>query len=196
MKAIVDEFNSTNEWGIKVTEENQGGYSDIFNKMLPILNSPDVPALVVAYQNQAATYQLSKSLADLNPLVNSAKWGLPEADQKDIFPGFFAQDVFPNFDNARLGWPGYRSEEVLYYNPEWLKELGYDAPPTTPEQFKEMACKAAQTPYTKTSVKIQSPLVMNSTRRMPLTSRPGPSPLAAISTTARRVNSPTTATPL
>lgn len=149
--AIVDEFNKTNEWGITVNAEFQGSYNDIFNKMLTFMNTSDVPQLVVAYQNQAATYQLADALVDMNPLVNSPKWGLSEADQKDFFPGFFIQDVFPTFGNARLGFPPNRSEEVLYYNMDWLKELGYDAPPTTPEQFKEMACKAATTPFTKST---------------------------------------------
>jgi len=147
--AIVDEFNKTNEYGITVTAEYQGAYADIFNKMLPILNTADVPDLVVAYQNQAATYQLADSLVDMNTLVNSEKWGLSAEDQADFFPGFFAQDIFPNFGNARLGFPPNRSMEVLYYNQDWLTELGYTAAPQTPEQFKEMACKAATTPFTK-----------------------------------------------
>ena len=152
LEAIVQEFNSTNEWGITVTQENQGSYGDIFNKMLPLLGSTDVPGLVVAYQNQAATYQLSGGLVDMNPLVSSAKWGLSQEEQADFFPGFFAQDVFPNFDNARLGFPPNRSMEVMYYNMDWLKELGYEAPPTTPEEFKEMACKASQQPFSKATV--------------------------------------------
>ena len=146
---LVDAFNKSNEWGITVKAEYQGGYGDIFNKMLPILNTPDAPSLVVAYQNQAATYQLVKGLVDMTPMVNSAKWGIAEADQKDFFPGFGAQEGLPNFENARLGLAPNRSMEVLYYNIEWLKELGYDAPPATPEQFKEMACKAAKTPFSK-----------------------------------------------
>ena len=146
---IVADFNSTNEYGITVQAEYQGAYSDIFNKMLGVLNTPDAPTLVTAYQNQAATYQIADSLIDINPLLNSTKWGLSEADQKDFFPGFFQQDVFPTYDNQRLGFPPNRSMEVLYYNMDWLKELGYDAPPTTHDQFKEMACKAAQQPYSK-----------------------------------------------
>jgi phosphate/phosphite/phosphonate ABC transporter binding protein len=39
--------------------------------------------------------------------------------------------------------------EMLYYNIDWLKELGYDAPPTTPEEFKEVTCKAAAQPFSK-----------------------------------------------
>jgi multiple sugar transport system substrate-binding protein/sn-glycerol 3-phosphate transport system substrate-binding protein len=33
--------------------------------------------------------------------------------------------------------------EMLFYNQTWLGELGYDGPPTTPEEFMEMACAAA-----------------------------------------------------
>ncbi len=149
LQEIVDEFNKTNEYGITVVAEYQGSYGDIFNKMLPILNTPDVPDLVVAYQNQAATYQLADALVDMNSLVKSPKWGLSIKDQRDFFPGFFAQDVFPNFNNARLALAPNRSSEVMYYNVDWLKELGYDAPPQTPEEFKEMACKAAQQPFSK-----------------------------------------------
>ncbi|GAB4497258.1 MAG: hypothetical protein OHK0052_08540 [Anaerolineales bacterium] len=149
---IVDEFNKTNPYGITVVAEYQGSYGDIFNKMLALLNTTDVPDLVVAYQNQAATYQLADALVDMNSLVASPKWGLTLKDQRDFFPGFFAQDVFPNFKNARLAFPPNRSMEVMYYNMDWLKELGYDAPPATPEEFKEMACKAAQQPFSKATV--------------------------------------------
>ncbi|MDX1410394.1 MAG: extracellular solute-binding protein, partial [Saprospiraceae bacterium] len=37
-----------------------------------------------------------------------------------------------------------RSIEVLYYNQTWLEELGFEGPPTTPEEFREMACAAAE----------------------------------------------------
>ena len=144
---IVEDFNNTNEYGIKVTAEYAGSYNDIFNKMLPILNTPDVPDVVVGYQNQVATYQLANAMFDMNELINHPKYGLTKEEQDDFFPGFFAQDVFSLFGGQRLGLAPNRSAEVMYYNMDWLKELGYDAPPTTPEQFKEMACKAAVTPF-------------------------------------------------
>lgn len=144
---IVSDFNATNEYGITVTAEYAGGYTDIFNKMLPILNTPDVPDLVVGYQNQVATYQLADAMFDMNELINHPVYGLTEEEQADFFPGFFAQDVFSSFDNARLGLAPNRSMEVMYYNMDWLKELGYDAPPATPAEFKEMACKASTTPF-------------------------------------------------
>jgi multiple sugar transport system substrate-binding protein/sn-glycerol 3-phosphate transport system substrate-binding protein len=147
LQEIIADFNATNEWGITVTAEYQGGYGDIFNKMLPILNTPDVPDIVVAYQNQTATYQVADAITDLNPLVDSPIWGLSDEDKADFFPGFYNADVFPTFDNQRLGFPPNRSMEVLYYNMDWLSELGYDAPPANPTEFREMACAAAATPF-------------------------------------------------
>lgn len=149
MKQIVDDFNATNEYGITLTAEYAGGYGDIFTKMLPILNTADVPDIVVGYQNQIATYQLADSIFDMNTVIDDPVYGMPKADQEDFFPGFFAQDVYPLYGNQRLGLAPNRSAEVMYYNLDWLKELGYEAPPTTPEEFKEMACKAASTPFSK-----------------------------------------------
>lgn len=152
LEALVEEFNRTNPHRITVVQENQGRYEDIFHKMLGLLNTPDVPDLVVAYQNQAATYQLGGALVDITSLVNSPRWGLTATEQQDFFPAFFQQDLFPTFNNARLGLAPNRSMEVLYYNRDWLQELGYEAPPATPEQFKTMACKAVTKPFSKATV--------------------------------------------
>ena len=154
---IVEDFNTTNPYGIKVTAEYAGSYGDIFNKMLPILNTPDVPDVVVGYQNQVATYQLADAMFDMNELIDHPEYGISKEEQDDFFPGFFAQDVLSLFDNQRLGLAPNRSMEVMYYNMDWLKELGYDAPPATPEQFKEMACKAAVTPFSGATEGAASP---------------------------------------
>ena len=147
LNVIVEEFNNTNPWGVTVEAEYQGGYGDIFNKMLGVVNTSDAPNLVVAYQNQSATYQLADGMLDMNPLVDSPEWGLTEDEKADFFPGFYGQDVFSIYGGARLGFPPNRSMEMLYYNADWLAELGYDAPPATPEEFKEIACAASAQPF-------------------------------------------------
>ena len=73
--------------------------------MLNVIGTDDVPNLVVAYQNQSATYQLGDGLVDMNSLVSDPKWGLSEEEQSDFFSGFYNADIFPSFDNARLGFP-------------------------------------------------------------------------------------------
>jgi multiple sugar transport system substrate-binding protein/sn-glycerol 3-phosphate transport system substrate-binding protein len=144
---IVNDFNETNPYGITVIEENQGGYADIFNKMLVLLGTTDTPNLVVAYQNQAATYQVVDGLIDLWPLVRSSAWGYSEAELADFFPGFLQSDVNPTFGNMLLGFPPNRSMEMLYYNIDWLNQMGFTGPPTNPEEFAEMACAATENDF-------------------------------------------------
>lgn len=144
LKKMVAEFNATNPYGIVVNAEYAGGYSDIYNKMLAGLSAKQVPDLVVAYQNQAGAYQLVGGLADIDPYVVDAKYGLSKADQADFIPGIFAQDKNAQFGNARLGFPPNRSMEVLYYNADWLTELGFSAPPKTWAEFETMVAKATE----------------------------------------------------
>jgi multiple sugar transport system substrate-binding protein len=153
LQEIIAEFNATNEYGITVEGIYQGGYGDIFQQMLTVISTQDAPNLVVAYQNQAATYQLADGLIDMTPLVNSEKWGLSAEEQADFFPAFFNADVFPAFGGARLGFPPNRSAEVMYYNMDWLAELkeagaiDFDGAPQTPEQFRAAACAAVENPF-------------------------------------------------
>lgn len=145
LQAIIAQFNSDNECGITVEAQNQGSYGDIRDKMNAAIAAGDVPAsLIVGYQNDQAFYQLNGALADFNTFVNDPTWGLSEEEQADFYPVFWEQGLHAAFDNQRLGFPPNRSEEMLYYNQTLLEELGYDAPPATPEEFKEIACAAAE----------------------------------------------------
>ena len=149
LNKIVDDFNASNEYGITVKAEVAGKYAEIYTKMMTVLNTPDVPDVVVGYQNQVAMYQLADAIFDMNTIINDSKYGISPEDQADYMEAFFAQDVYSLYDNQRLGIAPNRSMEVMYVNLEWLKEMGYEAAPTTPEQFKEMACKAVSTPFSK-----------------------------------------------
>ena len=146
---IVDEFNSTNEWGIVVEATNEGGYGDIYDKMIAGITTGEVPGLVVAYQNQAAAYQVADGLVSIDPYINHPDIGLSDDDRGDFFEGFLNADKLPQFGGESFGWPPNRSMEVMYYNVDWLTELGYDGPPTTPEEFNEMVCAAAENPFSK-----------------------------------------------
>lgn len=147
LESIVEQFNETNDYGITVVAQDQGSYSDLFQKMLPVLGTRDMPDMLLAYQNQAATYQLGDALVDMRPLVESEQWGLTEEDRADFFEGFLQSDIYPTFDSAQLSWPPNRSMEVMFYNQDWLQELGFGSFPESPEEFREVACAASQNPY-------------------------------------------------
>ncbi|NDJ54582.1 MAG: extracellular solute-binding protein, partial [Chloroflexi bacterium] len=153
LQEIIADYNESNEFGITVEGQFQGGYGEIYEKMNLILGTDEVPNLVVAYGNQAATYRLVEgSLVDINEFLASPRWGLSEEDQADFFQSFLDSDISP-IDGFRLGFPPNRSMEVMYYNVEWLAELSesgaisFDGPPQTPEQFQEAACAAVENPF-------------------------------------------------
>ncbi len=147
LNQMVEEFNNTNEWGITVQAEYAGGYSEIYDKMIAAIAADDptlMPNLTVGYANQVAKYQLSDALVDMDEFVDSEKWGLTDEEKADFFQGIFEADVSPVFGDGhfRMAFPPNRSMEMLYYNLDWLQEMGYDGPPTTWAEFKEMACAA------------------------------------------------------
>jgi multiple sugar transport system substrate-binding protein len=141
MVALVDEFNATNEWGITVEALDQGNYSDTEDLMNAAIQSGDLPDLVVAYGNALANWHSVDVIIDLNPYVDDPDWGLTAEEKADFYSAAFDGAIAP--DGARVGFPISQSAEVLFYNDTWGQELGFDAPPATPEEFKEQACAAA-----------------------------------------------------
>ncbi len=147
--AIIDEFNTTNPYGITVIGSNEGGYGDLYDKMIAGLTTGEVPGLIVAYQNQAAAYQVADGLVSLDPYVTDPVYGLTEEEQADFFQAFIDSDKLPQFGGQSFGWPPARSMEVMFYNSDYLSELGFDAPPQTPEEFGEMVCAARDQAFSK-----------------------------------------------
>ncbi|MDF1514358.1 MAG: extracellular solute-binding protein, partial [Anaerolineae bacterium] len=146
MLELIDEFNRTNEWGITVVGETQGGYNDLYQKIIAGIPANQLPEMAVAYQNQAATYAVQEVLVELDTYMNHPKWGYGASELKDFFPIAMGADILPQFE-GRYGWPPYKSMEVMYYNEDWLTELGFDGPPETWDEFEAMACAASENPF-------------------------------------------------
>jgi multiple sugar transport system substrate-binding protein len=155
VESLRDVAREYNPYGITVDASNQGGYGDIFTKVTTALagGGEGLPDLVVAYQNQAATYEVVDGVINIEPLLMSEQWGIDEAGRDDFFDAFYNADVFPTFGGERLGFPPNRSMEVMYYNIDWLNELSdagaidFDGPPQTPDQFRQAACAAVANPF-------------------------------------------------
>jgi len=144
LQQMLDEFNKSNPYGIKARAEIAGAsYNDVYNKVSAAIQAGQPPEISVAYQNQAAFYRASDAVIDLNPFVKSKKYGLTDDDQKDFYQAFLDGDLNPQFNNERLGFPTQRSMEVMYYNADWLKQLGYNEPPKDWKTWEEAACKAS-----------------------------------------------------
>lgn len=145
MVEMVAEFNKTNEYGIEVKLEKAGvSYQDVYNKInAATVAGSNLPALSVAYINQAATYRDYEVVINLDPFIKSKKYGLSDADIKDIPQAFLNGDKALQWPGETLGWATQRSIEMMYTNLDWLQKLGYKSPPTNMKEFEEIACKAS-----------------------------------------------------
>ncbi len=141
LQSIVDEFNASNEYGITVLAQHQGSYGDIYDNMISALTTGETPDLVVGYNDQYLAWDsLGNLMVDLLPYVNDSEVGFDAAALADFYPAFWAQD---DIGDRRLGIPAQSSGQIIFYNLSWARELGFDSPPTTPDEFKEQACASS-----------------------------------------------------
>ena len=141
LTAIVDDFNAANEWGITVEALDQGRYPDLEDAMNAAIQSGDVPDIVVGYTNALDTWRSVDALVDMNQYVNDPDYGLTDDEIADFFEGAWNSGI--NTAGDRVGFPHGQSANVLFYNYTWAEELGFDGPPSTPEEFREQTCAAA-----------------------------------------------------
>ena len=145
--ALVDAFNQSNLWGIKVNIVEQGSAGSLADALESRLDpsvssSSKLPDLVVAPSDELAAWQTSKQiLVNLNAYTHDGQWGLSDADLADFPSVYLNQD---RFSDQQLGIPAERSAQVLFYNQTWAQSLGFNNPPVTPDDFKTQACAAAQ----------------------------------------------------
>lgn len=142
MDAIVEAFNAGNEFGITVEALGQASYSDIEDKVNAGIQSGDLPDIAQAYTSALNNWDMVEVVVDLEPLIYDSVYGLTGEEVADIYPSVLESGL--SADGKRLGWPMSQSANAVVYNFTWAQELGFDSPPTTPEEFKEQVCAAAE----------------------------------------------------
>jgi ABC-type glycerol-3-phosphate transport system substrate-binding protein len=77
----------------------------------------------------------------MTPYVDDPLYGIDHSD----FPlVFWNQD---EIGDRRIAIPAQRTARFLLWNESWAADLGFDAPPTTPDQFQQQACRAHETMF-------------------------------------------------
>jgi multiple sugar transport system substrate-binding protein len=140
VESMVADFNSTNEWGIRVITSAPGSASALTDSVaaaMQNLTPPEVIAAPIDYLLRLN--QEAKVVADLTPYVDSPKYGMT-ADEISYFSDtFWQQDMV---DGYRYGIPAQRTAKVLVYNKTWANEMGFADAPATPDDFKNQICEA------------------------------------------------------
>lgn len=141
---LVNAFNATNPYGITVNAIAQGNYNDLRTLVNNAIVSGDLPNLVAGFNNDALSYALDDVVVDLTPYVSDAKWGYadPAAElNMPILDGWLV-------DGVRYGWVNQVSANVMFTNLAVAQQLGFEGAPATLDEFKALACAAAQSDLT------------------------------------------------
>ena len=136
-------FNRSNTFGITVELTNQ---ENLFTAVQDAIRAGTAPHLTISFTNQAAAWDQAsappgEALVDLAPYINDPVYGYASDELADFYASFLLQEVV---DGKMIGFPTYRSVQVMFYNTTWAQELGFQAPPVTPDEFKQQACAASQ----------------------------------------------------
>lgn len=129
IQKITDDFMAENP-NIKVTLMNQGGYLDLFDKLMASAKADQLPNLAQIYSNRLSWY-VDKGLAlDLTSYIHDPEIGLTEEDKAD-FPAMFMDDCI--WGDGQYAMPFNKSQMVLYYNVGMFEEAGIEVPTTWDE---------------------------------------------------------------
>jgi ABC-type glycerol-3-phosphate transport system substrate-binding protein len=133
----VAQFNNENEWGIIVSAESQGNYSELFLQTGNALEENTNPQIVVALPEHALEWQ--EHVVDLTLYINDPIYGWSPENMSDFPEVVWAQD---EVNGKRFGLPAQRTARFLLYNQGWARELGFLSPPGTAAEFERQACAA------------------------------------------------------
>ena len=144
VKARASRFEE--ETGIKVNVTYKGHYGKVQSAMMTSAGTKDIADVARGYGNAAADmYQIGAAI-DQSILANSKKWGVTQADIDD-WGANWSVGFSPYFDgNPKLLHEVGKSIEVVYYNKDWMDELGLGEP-QTPADFAEAACAATNSVF-------------------------------------------------
>jgi ABC-type glycerol-3-phosphate transport system substrate-binding protein len=136
---MATEFSLGNAWGISVNVVPQKNLALLAQSVDSAMKTSERPDLLVALPEQALAWD--DAIVDLAPYVSQPEFGLSAAEINDIPAAFWKQS---DVNGKRLGVPAARTARFLFYNVSFAKELGFDAPPQTADDFRKQACAANQ----------------------------------------------------
>ncbi len=151
LKDIIAQFE-TRYPNIKVRASYKGMYDTTRKAILTSIAGNSVPDMVWSFPYSVSEYAREDAVQPLDPFMRSAKYGLgvpptgtDKALAEQLPPAVLKAYQYPDFDNQTLSLPPAVSVEVMFYNADWLKQLGYDKPPATWDDFMAVCAKVKAT---------------------------------------------------
>jgi multiple sugar transport system substrate-binding protein len=144
LNSVVDRFNENNPYDIFIDAYNQSTSAEIISRTLSVLNTQDVPGLVMTEPD--IVYRMRDGLADLNLFINSPSIGFAQAESDNFNHQMITQAQYSGWSESQFAFPISRNVAVLSHNLEWLSGLGGFSAPGSLQQLNETACLANTRP--------------------------------------------------
>ncbi len=149
LNQVVDLFNEQNPYNIFIDAYNQSTSAEIISRTLPIINTADVPGLIMT--DPDLVYQLREGLADLNLFLDSPSIGFTPEELANFNQQMIAQGQYAGWSESLFAFPMSRNVEIINYNLEWLSELDLFSAPATLEQLHQTGCLASSRPMQRST---------------------------------------------
>lgn len=133
----VAQFNTENQWGIIISAESQGNYSELFLQTATAVAGSTYPQIAVGMPEYALEWQ--EHVVDLTPYIGDPLYGMSPSELSDFPAVIWDQD---EVDGERFGVPAQRTARFILYNQSWARDLGFESPPATASEFEQQACAA------------------------------------------------------
>jgi ABC-type glycerol-3-phosphate transport system substrate-binding protein len=131
---MASEFTLSNQWGIKARVVPQGNLTLLAGAVDKALSTAGQPDMVVALPEQILAWQ--EHIVDLSAYAVQPEFGM---SANEMSGAFWEQS---HVNGKRLGLPAARSARFLFYNTSFARQLGFNAPPQSPDEFSQQACAA------------------------------------------------------
>lgn len=140
-ESLVEGFNQTNSWGIKVNLVSKRGPDELFKALQDTLYTSETPQIAMLHPYQAQQLNGDHLWLDLIPYLYDENWGLDNQVLADIPEDILSSHML---GENLIGFPALLSANVIFYNQTWAQELGFESPPATLPELREQSCLAYQ----------------------------------------------------
>lgn len=153
---LVTKFNSVNGKNITLKAENQGSYTQVYQKVMASIQAGSPPDSAVAYESMVAEYMKANVVVDLDDYASKGASAYSKESLNDIFPQYMSSNRYEMFNNKLLSFPFHKSLAVQYYNDDLLRGAGQSkVDRLTFDEFKRQAAAVTKKDGGKTSVYAQ-----------------------------------------
>lgn len=145
LEALAREFHSAYP-NLTITPQYVGSDDDLAKQVTAAVAIGHMPDLVLARRGDVAQFARQGGLMSLDQFRSDPSVGFSPDDMADLFPGILEEGSFAEFPNQLYSVPFNAEGMVLFYNADSFTAASFAKPPSTWDEFADMASKLTVDP--------------------------------------------------